>query len=443
MLIEYLYLPVILILYLRTIKYCNLVDDFVGRRGYLINLSERPSHWSFYDKIKPRLQAIMNIAMFIAACVVVHQIFGWKAALLYSVFPLNVSGVAWTTGSVLYMTAAFLVFTSYFLFSGGLPIFTAISPAIYFASLHSGVSGIPFAFLLPIISDSPYRFIMFIPLLFFLFGKKFIKGLKMRKEKHLQRGVQAGKLRIERIFVMTKVIAYYIALSLFPMRLGLFHGYMKQEELKMEALKPTRLFWLSSALIALFLAWGISVDWKAVLWFFLFIGIFSQFTTFGQFVAERYTHIANAGFCALMAAFIGNPVIFAVYAALLFCRSWEYTPAYIHNRDLFMYGANSFPHAQENYVNLSSHYMERGNFSQALLVLLKALRKGGMFNHKVNINASLCYEKMENYSQSVIHAKAALGNCPEKEIKPLNNRIMFLENKIIDKARKKSLSRVN
>src|SRR3972149_2339445 len=96
--VEYLYIPVILFLYLRTWRYNYLIDDPVPRDGYLYSLSVKVPH-TWYDRRRTVMATVTNIGVFISSCAYVHLLFGWKAALLFAVFPLNVVGTAWITGN--------------------------------------------------------------------------------------------------------------------------------------------------------------------------------------------------------------------------------------------------------------------------------------------------------------------------------------------------------
>ena len=155
--IEYLYLPIILLLYTRTWKFNNLIDDHVPRGGYLLNLNEKPEHHSYYDKRRPILATITNVGVFVAVCFAIHHTFGWKSALLFSVFPLNVNGVAWTTGNYYMTTVLFIVTSFYFVQHLGL-IGDIAGVIFYVAGLGSTVSAIPFAFLLPFISKELFQY---------------------------------------------------------------------------------------------------------------------------------------------------------------------------------------------------------------------------------------------------------------------------------------------
>lgn len=111
--IEYLYIPVILLLYGRQYKYHILIDDPVTRDQcpWYFNPKKLPPE--VYEKRKSLLSVITNVGVFIACCGYIHALWGWPAALLFSVFPLNCSGAVWNTGNY-YMSSCLLILSAYF-----------------------------------------------------------------------------------------------------------------------------------------------------------------------------------------------------------------------------------------------------------------------------------------------------------------------------------------
>ena len=434
--IEYLYIPLILLLYVRTWKYKMLIDDHVPRNGMLLNLTERPEHWSFYEKQRPLLATVTNIGVFIFSCVAIHALFGWKVALLYAVMPSQVSGTAWNTGNY-YQTTAFLVLVSYYFASMGTFFGLFSGMWFYVAALGSTVSAIPFAFVFPLIYQGPAWWIMFIPLFFFLFGHRFQTGLRLRQEKHDRRMIQTGEIRASKFFVMNKVLAYYTVLNLWPSRLGFFHEFGKDEENANKREKPTRLFWLSLTLNILFAYWSYSVNPLGMLWYYGFLMIFSQFTTFGQFVAERYLYLSNIGFCIIIESFIFSfginittCVIYAIICALWAYRAHIYIKSYKDNASLLIQSIEAFPNAPENYNNLGSHYMERGRFLKAIEPLLMASRFVHNFSSRINANLSVCYLRLGQFDKARLYTLKALENCGIDDVEPLRRQLGELDRRI-------------
>jgi len=427
-LIEFLLITaVILLLYGRTWDYCKLIDDPVPREGYLWEGPRKP-HYSFYDEKRQPMAFVTNIGVHIATCLAIQLCFGWQVALLFAVIPTNVSGVAWSTGNY-YMTTVLFVVTAYYFATLNTWWGTILAGVFYFSALHSTISAIPFAFLMACLGN----FWMFIPLIAFMTGKRFRYGLKSRKEKHDEMGVVSGEVKLDRFFVVIKTIGYYIFLNCWPKRLGFFHEYCKKEQFEGKLPKPSKLFYMNVGICSLFATLAWLVDPFIAMWWFLFIGIFSQFTTFGQFVAERYTYIANIAFCMLVAALVGsNTVVLAVIATLWFCRSLEYIPAWKHNKDLFYYSIKHFPACAENYVNVSSYYLERKEWRHAINPLVYALKNAQGDKTSIHYNLSSCYEQNMQFDLAVKHCEEAHKTCT----KDRKTKIYFEIIELRDKARK-------
>jgi tetratricopeptide (TPR) repeat protein len=374
------------------------------------------------------MATVTNIGVFIAACWFIYLLWGFWPALLFSVLPTNVCGVAWTTGNY-YMSTVLLTLCSHW-FVMNLGLFgLAAGMGFYVAALGSTVNAIPYAFVLPFIKQDPLSLFMLFPLIFFLFGKRFQTGLKLRADKHKQLKIESGKVTWRAIFVMTKVVGYYIVLNLWPSRLGFFHEYPKWAHSN----HADRLFWLNLALILSFSYLGFSYSFEGTIWWFLFIGIFSQFTTYGMFVAERYMVLANVGFCLILSAyFAGNETVLAVISTLYFCQSWGYVRAYKNNVSLFSHSISAFPQAPENYNNLASHYIERGYKDKAIEPLLVALKLTGVNSPNIHVNLANCYAKVGYFQKSLEHTNEAIRFCAADK----RDELIKQRNDLIDRLQK-------
>jgi len=80
-----------------------MIDDPVPRDKVYLWGSQKVMH-SYYEQKRPITWTITNILTFMGATGYVHLLWGWKAAVVYSLFPLNVCGVAWGRTGNYYMT---------------------------------------------------------------------------------------------------------------------------------------------------------------------------------------------------------------------------------------------------------------------------------------------------------------------------------------------------
>jgi hypothetical protein len=237
-----------------------------------------------------------------------------------------------------------------------------------------------------------------------------------------------------RIFVVFKVLAYYIVLSLFPSRLGFFHScpYAIGES------KPDRPFKLALPLVLLFgyLAW--TIDWRMCVWWFFAIGLYSQYTTFGMFVAERYTYLANVAFCVLLAKFLPEWMLIGV-ACFWFSRSWDYIKTFKNNLLHFVSGSDAFPESPENFNNVGSWYLDKKHYMKAAEYLLISEKLQTTPSYQLYANLASCLIHLGSYSNSRYYALRALQYAPKDKYKFIESQILWLDNKLVDEAKEKKL----
>lgn len=423
--IEFLYIPIILILYLRTWNYRYLIDCPVPRDGYMYVITEgkETTKWrgltinrgkEFYEQRKPLHQTVVNIGTFIGVCGYIHYLWGWQPALLYAVFPLNVSSVAWGRTGSYYSATVLLILASFTFVKYGL--WGNIVSALFFtAALNSTLSSIPF---LVIALLYPYGWIQTWPLIAFFLGKRWKAGWSQRLSTHEKRNVQAGQFHIRNLIRCYKVIAYYIYLTVWPKRLGFFHEEGRQSDYL--TVKKTI---MACFLVTLWLYFTVKIDPLMALWWIVFIGIYSQFTTMGQYITERYTFLSNVAFCVILAKVLAPyPILFTIVSTLYFCRSLQYIPAWKDNQTLFSYSMTQFPKAPENYNNLASHYLDYKQFYSALKPLLLAYRYTEGLKYNIIANLASTYGQLGEFQKALNYTIEARiqKDCPKDQIEALS-----------------------
>jgi len=437
--IEFIYIPIILLLYYRTYRYRYLIDDPVPRDGYMyvatnssVSQEEKNEKKKFYENVRVPMATITNIGVFIITCSYIHYLWGWKAALLFAVFPLNVSGVAWVTGNY-YMTTALLVLATHLLIGLQTPIFAFLATFFYAAALNSTLNSLTYVFYAVLY---PYGYLQVIPFLFFYFGKRMQTGLSKRKDLNKAHNIEdAGKIKPKNLLNVPKVIAYYVAISFWPSRLGFFHEYGKTR-----SYFTTKRLLITSILCVVFTIWGCSIDKGMTFWWLLCIGLFSQFITLGQFTSERYTIVANIAFCVLVSKYLqNNDIVFTIVATLWFYRSHLYIPIYKNNESLFSGSITAFPRAPENYNNLASLYLDYGKYDKAINPLLLCLQymEGNHFG--IYCNLANCYASMGLFYQAYNHTLEAIKWCPKDKLHSMNNQKIALLDKMKAIDRKKEV----
>ena len=429
--LEFIYIPVILYLYLRTWKYNVLIDDPVKRDGYMYVITSKKEDPALYEKRKSLLATFTNIGVFIAVCGYIHYLWGWKAALLYAVFPLNVSGVAWTTGNY-YMSTVLLVLATHLSLSTPY-IGIVFALLFYTAALNSTLMCI--GYILPALFF-PLGWTLVWPLYTFLIGKRMRSGLTQRGAIIKNENVSVG-FKINYLINAPKLLAYYIQLSLFPMRLGFFHSVGRSKRFRSK-------FMLVISCVCALLFWYLFIGFNsylAVLWFSSIV-IFSQFVIFGQFSSERYTYLANVAFCVFVAHIVPNDVVLAVLVTAYFFRSYEYIPAFKHNRNLFSYSITQFPDAPENYNNLASYYLDLNNPFEAIKPLIAAEKLSLGKKYRIHANLAACYGMLGDRTGDVNYYKEAYrwmeiasADAPTDRMEILQEKKQMVKNRIIEMER--------
>lgn len=136
-----LIIALILLLYTRIWDYKHIIDDPVPRE-------KAPWHPpmkmppSYYEKKRPIMYSITTIGTYIGVCLGVYVNFGWEAALLYAVFPLNVSQAIWQVGGFYGAGVLFVLTGMYFLPFG--PWGGVLSACMYYWALQSSFSTLPY-----------------------------------------------------------------------------------------------------------------------------------------------------------------------------------------------------------------------------------------------------------------------------------------------------------
>ena len=418
-LIEFLYIPIILLLYWRTHKYNYLIDDPIPRDGYMYMIvgtdtdpCTKEEKLSWYDRKRSLLCTVTNVGVFMTVCSYIHYLWGWQAALLYAVFPLNVSGVAWGRTGNYYMTTTLLVLSAHMLIAQG-AVGVLLSPFMYAAALNSTLNGLPYVILAPL--NTPLGWVMVAPFILFIFGRRFNKGLIDRHKSNIKVGsLGAGGLHLLEV---PRTLAYYICLSLWPSRLGFFHDcnhtsfwYSK----KMTA--------LSCLCVVMFILWGCMVDNYMTLWWIVMMLLFSQWISLGQYVSERYTFLANVAFCVIMSKFLQffvpmytSMVMYTLLCTLWLYRTHLYIPMWKDDLVLFSISSLAFPRAPDNFNNVGSYYLRKGHPEKAVEALemgFRLARKNTWKNH-ANLSGAYGalgakYKHLGYFTQSLAHLDTAL-----------------------------------
>ena len=400
----------VFVLYLRTWtgknRHYYIIDDNVRRWDYLYVVPETSPPPTFYSSKPHPWRHFFLVLIHCLNVFVINLLFGWQVALLFAFHPLSVNGTAWITGGY-YAVTAFLSLTGFFFLTNFPNLFGAIISSLFFtAALGSTITciGMP----LFIWFFNPWGLVWFWPLATYVFGKRFTAGFAIRN---------AGKkdnITWRKPAVMTKVIAYYIKLALFPSKLGFFRSfgfyYGKHTDAKKEMDSYNKDFLVALATVGCFTYIGWQFSPLGTLWFLFNIAPFSQFKLLGQFVAERYLYLPNIGICLILASMLGAyPILFTVLATLYIYRSHLYIPSFQCIENLYKNGIKNFPECISNYCNLGERMLHTGETLRSYRLLFKALEMDGD-SFLAHTNLAAYWIGVKNFDKAIYHTKNALAS---------------------------------
>ncbi len=400
----------IFVLYARTLNYHFMIDDIVRRWGYLYVIPEISPPASFYHSKPSKWRHLFPIITHALNCIVINQIWGWKAALIFAVHPLSVTATAWITGGY-YSVTTFLTLTAYYFIHNYHLIGGLLGSFFFTAALGSTITclGFPFLFLF----QEHTGLMCLWPLVTYLFGKRFITGFKIRNSG------KKDKITFRKLAVMPKVIAYYALMALVPNQLCFFRQfgfeYSQNSKVQKDIDSFNFEFWLSSVFLVIFGITGWLISPFATIWFFVMIGPFSQFKMLGQFIAERYAYLPNVGIAVLIATALDKyPVAYAIVATLYLYRSHMYIPAFSHMKQLYLDGMRNYPECVTNYANLAEMYLQSGEHLKAY----QTLEEGFKLDPDcflLHCNMAAYWIQVNNLERGLLHTNRALEVHTDKD----------------------------
>lgn len=436
-------LALIGILYFRTLSFNNLIDDGVAMKDTLYVVPTSTPAPDFFLKKSPLPNRLWAIGVHMLNTILVYLILGGHAALLFAVYPISVNNVAWITGSY-YSTATFLTLAAYF-FITHTPWFIGVplSMACFGAALNATLVTIsfPFVFLLA----NPIGLVNLIPLVFFLKGKRFTTGIKIREAFSKPPCYVPDVFTLGRIVVCIKVVAHYLYLALVPIKLAFFHKlgnkFLFDTKQREDLMSVNAFFFASLGLIGGFLILGLLIGkifWAV--WFLVLIAAFSQYKILGQFFAERYMYPATIGLVAMLAV-LPDSAFWCLFGAYVI-RTFMFIPVFRCNGTLFENGTSAEPTEPSNFCNLSDwHLLIEPDLSLAGYYAQKTSQIDPE-DFKPHVNMSSLFMVLKQYSFALQEAQTALkkaeGRVSEQFINIICNQILRIKGMMEDAAQKQT-----
>jgi len=410
----WLILGIVILLYRKSIRFNYVVDDFVKRDGYLYDIPVEGPSQVFWERRPSAWYRIFMIGMHCVNVSIVFLLWGFAPALLFAVHPLSVYATAWVTGNYYGTTAFFCLIAYYFLktFTWG----AAVAVPVFTAALNSTITAVAFPFVMLAV---PFGWTLFFPLATFLTGKRFKTGIKIRKNLTKELKVQMP-WSLCRLVLMVKVVGRYIADFFFPNQLGFFPNWGKDlwfhQDRYDELQKVNVEFWKSFIICGLTLGIGLAVNPFMTLWFFVLIGVHSQWKILGQFYAQRYMYLPMVGLCAIAGSVLMQyPVALAVAATFLTIRTVFFIPAFRNQESLWRNDLDSFPDNSHAYSNLAQYLISKfgGKFRSALEMyevafLMNRAVSMDPKNYEIHMNMAAYYMAAGQPRLSLYHTEKAI-----------------------------------
>jgi len=392
-------IALVVLLYIRTLDYHYVTDDYVERDGYLYDIPMEGPAPAFYDKKPSRWYRLFMIGMHCTNVSIIYLLWGWAPALLFAVHPMAVWGTVWVTGNY-YATTAYFVLISYYILHTFPNVWGALAVMpIYVAALNSTICAVGFPFFLLAIGN-PIGLSMVLPLAIFLRGKRFKTGIKIRSA--FQEHCIDTRITIRRPILMTKLMAKYIASVLFPNRLGMFSGHGQRlhdhKDRYDEMQRVNKEFWSALALCLTVFGVGLIINPVATLWFFVFMGVHCQLKLMGQFYAQRYIYLPMIGLCVIAGTVLQQyPIALTAVVTFLMIRTYLFIPAWRNQEALYRHDMDEYPENALTYNNMVNFMLAKHErkYNQYVLHEIGYFVYRGLAiapeNHEVHMNAAAFY----------------------------------------------------
>ena len=379
--------------YFYTLKSGFVSDDIAGLQNYDGKLKKFDyGHLNKYLLYKlldksPRRNHLFSIILHNANVVLLFCFLltfisvkiAFYSCILFAIHPICIQSVAWISGRG-YPISLFFALLGFNLIS----IFSNFPAFLDYTGIHFSFVTIAYLIFYYISITAQHSFLTTFAIQLFLgnyfFGiigavislgaglgiVKEVIGIRTSVFKEQNLG-HSTSLKIQKVIVAMKSLAYYTLLCFFPKRLGLYHTFEYHYSEKTE--RENKWFWLGFLLFLISLAgfwYGNIIVRFAILWYFSYIFVFLNWITVHQFVSERYAYIPVIGICILTAYgislldglfFSGSPVLMALIGGLYLMRTWVHLPTY--NNEVSFYQSNiwNFPDSEVAFGNLGVTYM--------------------------------------------------------------------------------------
>ena len=362
----------------------------LGKKFVSIGKNEKGHEVFGYKQIPFRhhlINLVIQLSNSYLAYFMISKLFGSDialiATLLFIVHPISCQAVAWCSG-IGYLMCLFwsLITFNLVLYTTNLYMqICLVATFVSIASMHLFSGAFAWVILLFLHKWilSGVAFLIFL-VSFKKIGMGIVKNRSNEFEK--QNMGKSTKINFRKPIVMVKTIFYYICMTIFPRSLGLFHvfGYHFEDGVE----RTDRRFWGGLVALAL-LAYLFYVSPEPVrfglLWWFVYVAIFSNFITAMQFLADRYVFISTLGYSIIMAYFLKDyPVLFGLVLGAYMVRTWLHIPTYKDEIAFYRSNVFNFPKSEVALGNLGVTYINNGMAGSAVDSWFQAIKINPLYD---------------------------------------------------------------
>ena len=300
---------------------------------------------------------LLNLIVQYANCLLAYFFFSkifnpqlaFATVLIFSVHPISVQVTGWISGvpyalgllGTLIALNLSLYITNFFL----------LIPLISFFAAFSVLNMLPgfftFAILFLIGKNEAGFVYLLVGFLVFLQQSNFVIKYRTNAFKEQQMG-DSTRFYPRKIFIVLKTIWYYFKLIIFPKRLGLFHTFLYHFEETGKHFNWQALFGIVSSLACVIWYFFAPEPVKmGLVWYFIYLIVFSNFITANQIVSERYIFFPLVGFSLIVAYFLqSQPILLAFILGIYVMRVWVHLPTFTNEVRFYESNCFNFPDSE-------------------------------------------------------------------------------------------------
>jgi hypothetical protein len=404
-------------MYYRTINYQFIIDD----HDHIKPVAEKTKNpflfvWEHFYGIKItnlKLTHFFSILIHAIVCSLIYVLFGqtkiaFITAVLFALNPVNNQCSIWLSGRAYAIsTMLFLVGMISGIF---LPVFYGLAN---WWSINSLFAPLLFLYI------KPHWFGLLIPLGLLLIKGKTKQCYSAGKERFNGATNIMTEVSFRKLIITFKTLGYYVALAIFPFKLGMCHRYMSTFGLtKEETDECWDIDWyfflgIITASASVYALFHHDPFLFGIFWFTIFTLQWLNFIVISHLITERYIYLANIGLMYSLAQLIVNTPFQWIFLTFYAVRLWYFIPAY---KDIISYwrsNTDNFPKVAMGWNQLGLGQLNFGNAGSALDSWIRGVQERPC-DFRLNFNTANILVGTGNVKDAVRFVKTAEANLDPK-----------------------------